>query len=999
MLLRTQLKLLLTVLILLLAAAIAALYYSQSQLARHGRDAAEVKALISDISDLRFIVTESVLYREQRAAQLWQRKLDQMRAQRLLYAYSLAEQNALEAGILQEAVSAAQLHAELLRMPRSAAVISSTSGAQLELTARVVAALLVSTQEMLDDATSIGRLNDREISRLLALRQHYSIAGLALLALFAVLFAGFVQRWVLRPLHQFQRGAELVGAGNLEHRVEFNVRNEFGMLTNTFNGMTTHLQQTIQTLQRKIEDYDQSQEELRRHATQLADDIAARKLVEAALERARTEAESANRAKDAFIANMSHELRTPLNVVLGATQLLRDSLLTDPQREYLQLINSSSASLLTVLNAILDYSTLEAGGITVKSTTFELSPVFDAVAATMAAGLGDKAIDLSIGVAPDVPSQIVGDAQRLQQVLEQLVSNAIKFTDHGEVRLQVSMQSDDGNMALRFAVHDTGIGLADAQRSRLFRPFMQVDSSSTRSHGGAGLGLVICQRLVNLMGGRLELESRLGHGSVFSLLLPTSVLPPAPDQSSLASSQRVLLVDSHPGSLAMLSLSFSGPRWHTDACSSSEQAVRQLEQSNEAYDVLLAASDLPQRQVLEQALSVSPPSVKPPVIWMGAFSPHPSERDVQRRLFKPVTPAALTALLMSAAPVAAPTARTALLSLRVLLAEDNPMNQFVGVRMLEQLGATVTVAVDGAQALAMLQAGPCDYDLVLMDIHMPVMDGFEATRLIRSELRLTLPVVAMTAGVTEYERTLCLDAGMDDFLSKPVALERLSSTLTKYTGWQPHTQTTPIAPPTSAGEIILDILPVASLCAGKPVQHNMLLNMVNQLVAEAPDKLAIALDHWRNDEAILAARSLHGLRGALASIGAQQFSVVALRLEQALQQQAGGEIAKLFDSADQTLSLTLEAARRWLATQQPVSLTEQLDLNPALLARWIALLESQDMEAYEMYEQLKTVLSSQLPQRTGEQLQQAMQCFDFTSVLACLAPLTTSIRANDRTSE
>lgn len=179
----------------------------------------------------------------------------------------------------------------------------------------------------------------------------------------------------------------------------------------------------------------------------------------------------------------------------------------------------------------------------------------------------------------------------------------------------------------------------------------------------------------------------------------------------------------------------------------------------------------------------------------------------------------------------------------------------------------------------------------------------------------------------------------------------------------------------------------------------MLLNMVNQLVAEAPDKLAIALDHWRNDEVILAALSLHGLRGALASIGAQQFSVVALRLEQALQQQAGGEIAKLFDSADQTLSLTLEAARRWLATQQPVSLTEQLDLNPALLARWIALLESQDMEAYEMYEQLKTVLSSQLPQRTGEQLQQAMQCFDFTSALACLAPLTTSIRATDRNSE
>nr|WP_315218601.1 response regulator [uncultured Duganella sp.] len=998
MLLRTQLKWLLTVMLLSMAASIVTLYYSQAQLARHGRDAVEVKALIRDISDLRFILTESVLFREQRATRLWQSKLKSMRSQRLLFAYSLAEQNALKAGILKETASAVQLHEKLTRIPTSAAVISSISDEERELRARVVAALLVSTQEMLDDATSIGSLNDEEISRLLELRQQYSIAGLVLLAIFASLFAGFLQRWVLRPLHQFQRAAELVGGGNLHHRVALNRQNEFGMLANAFNGMTTELQQTIHALQRKIEDYDQAQSELQRHATKLADDIAARKLVEVALEQARMEAESSNRAKDAFIANMSHELRTPLNAVLGATQLLSHSLLTATQSEYLDVIDSSSASLLAVLNAILDYSSLEAGGITIESMPIELAPLFEAVAESMAAGLGNKPVDLSIGVAPEVPLVIVGDAQRLQQVLVQLVGNAIKFTERGEVRLQVSTRRDDGKMVIQFAVHDTGIGIADAQRDRMFTPFMQADSSSTRRYGGVGLGLAISHRLVGLMGGCLRLESTSVQGSVISLLLPCSMSTLTPDESSVTLPQRMLLVDSHPGSLTMLSLSFSGPRWQTDACSSSAQAVNQLNQSAQTYDVLLVAADLPHREHLEQALSVMRQSLKRPVIWMVGSGDEPRARDVQPRILKPLTTGAVTALLTEKAPVAAAPTRAELPPLRVLLTEDNPMNQFVGRRMLEQLGVAVNVAVDGAQACAMLQAEGHDYDLVLMDIHMPVMDGFEATRMIRSELKLKLPVVAMTAGVTEYERARCLNAGMDDFLSKPVTLERLQDTLTKYTGRQSDLLTELTAPKPTAGSLeILYIIPVATMCEGKPVQHNILLSMVNQLVAEADGELANARDHWRKGQSILAARSLHSLRGALSSIGAQQFSVAALRLEQALQQKAGDEIANLFENAGHTLTLTLEAARRWMATQQTASLTEQVELNTALLARWTALLESQDMEAYEVYEQVKTMLSSLLSQRACEQLQQAMQRFDFMAALACLEPLDASIKATDRT--
>lgn len=999
MLLRTQIKWLSMVIFLSLATAITALYYSHAQLGRLGRDAAQVKALIRDISDLRFILTESVLYREERATRLWQRKLEAMRSQRLHFAYISDEQNSLQASILQEASSAVQLHQELMHIPRSAALISNTSDDERELTARIVAALLVSTQEMLDDATSIGRLNDHAINRLLALRQHYSVAGLVLLAVFALLFTGFLNRRVLRPLQQFQLGAELVGGSNFQHRVTLNSQNELGMLANAFNGMTAQLQQTIHALQRKIEDYDQAQGELRRYAAQLTDDIAARELVERALRQARAEAESANRAKDAFIANMSHELRTPLNAALGATQLMSVTPLTAIQSEYLDVISSSSTALLAVLNAILDYTTLETGGVHIESMPVQLPPLLDAVATSMAVGVGPRPIDLSIGVSPDVPSQIVGDSLRLQQVLVQLVGNAIKFTERGEVRLQVSIQRETGQPVLVFAVHDTGIGMSDAQRDRLFTPFMQADSSSTRSHGGVGLGLAISKRLASLMGGSLQLQSTSNQGSVISLVLPCSVLPAAPDDNSTTAPRRLLLVDSHPGSLAMLSLSFSGSRWQSVACSSSAQAIQQLSDATHAYDALLVAADLPHRELLEQALDATRESVNRPVIWMVGGGEGASARDLRHSLVKPVTAAALAALLTASTPETVARTPAQLSPLRVLMVEDNPMNQFVGGRMLEQLGATVRVAAHGAEACAILQAGASDFDLVLMDIHMPVMDGFEATRRLRSELKLTLPVVAMTAGVTEYDRAYCLHAGMDDFLPKPVTLERLRDMLSKHTGRQLGTMTALVASTNTVGnEAILHITPVAALCEGKPVQHNMLLSMINQLVSDADGELGHALNSWREGQPTVAARCLHGLRGALASIGAQQFSVATLRLERALQQ-GDDEIGTLFDEVGQKLALTLDAARRWIATQQPASLPEQHAMSATLLARWTSLLESQDMEAYEMYEQLKAVLSSQLPERTAERLQQAMLRFDFSAALACLALLETSSRETEGSSE
>ena len=514
------------------------------------------------------------------------------------------------------------------------------------------------------------------------------------------------------------------------------------------------------------------------------------------------EAQQANRAKSAFLANMSHELRTPMNAVLGMAHLLNTTALSLEQQRYLDMIRSSGKSLLGILNDILDFSKIEAGKVELAPAPFDLNDVLHTLSVIMSVNAGDKDLELAIGVEPDVPRLLVADALRLQQVLVNLTGNAIKFTAQGEVSILVEcLARDERQATLRFVVRDTGIGISAEQQERLFAPFAQADSSMTRRFGGTGLGLSISKGLVELLGGTIAISSTPGQGSAFSLTLPLPLadeLGSARRPDSALGPLRLLLVDDNPTSLSYVSKTIAGWQWEVDCVASGRQALASMRTrlaTGSAYDVVLLDWNLPQLDgaAVMQALRAAQPAGPAPVIVMASAygrSKMFQQGDVAGAdafLTKPVTASSLFDAvhevisrrdqpgLPALAPSAAPP-----LAVRLLLVEDNPLNQLVAKGILEQLGACVQVADNGQVALDLLRHDSAAYDLVLMDVQMPVMDGFVATRRIRDELGLSLPVLAMTAGVMSSEREQCLASGMDDFIAKPIEVEQMVAMIRRY---------------------------------------------------------------------------------------------------------------------------------------------------------------------------------------------------------------------------
>ena len=816
--------------------------------------------------------------------------------------------------------------------------------------------------------------------------------GIVLLAalLLSLLASLILARRMVRPINALRLSAAAIGAGKLDQRIEVGTGDELQELAEQFNDMTARLGESYAGLERKVEE--------RTHELAIA-----------------------NQHKSDFLANMSHEIRTPMNAIIGMSHLVLKTELTPRQRDYLRKIQGSSDHLLGIINDILDFSKIEAGKLAVEQLEFELAKLLDDVAILVSEKTDAKGLKLDFDIADDVPASLVGDALRLRQILVNYANNAVKFTEQGEVQIIArARERREDDVLLYFAVRDTGVGLTGEQIDRLFQSFHQADTSTTRKFGGTGLGLAISKQLAQLMGGEVGVQSEPGKGSTFWFTARLGIgearkpeLLPAPDLRG----RRVLVVDDNANARVVLNGLLSGMTFRVADAASGQaaiEAVRRAGSAGEPYEIVFLDWRMPGLDGIQTAQGIKALGLEhaPHLVMVTAYGRREvidkaEDAGFEDVLIKPVSASVLfdTAMRVlgaeqgetrkaGASPAATEENLADIRGARVLLVEDNELNQEVASELLRYAGFVVDIASNGQVAID--KVGQTPYDIVFMDMQMPVMDGVSATVEIRKmPQHSALPIIAMTANAMQQDRDKCAAAGMNDFVTKPIEPDALWAAMRK---WVKPRDLPPGTPQPGAeleadvelpGDIPgLDIADGLRRTLGRKAFYLSLLRKYAAGQQNTVDEIRAALEAGDRPAAERIAHTAKSVSGNVGAAGVQQ---AAAALEKAIKE---GQPRAAVDALLHALAAPLSALIAQLDAKLPAqAASSAVAVDSARLdevcARLAVLLANDDSKAARVLTDHGALLRAAFSERY-QPIEDGIRKFEFESALTALRAARTA---------